>query len=93
MALEQTPTAVRVIDTAVGRAKNGPSSFYSRQQDHGVDHPQAPKAEMSVLGNSPNREMFPLFPDRIAWLGSHGLRAFMRASKIAIIQAYAGAAV
>jgi hypothetical protein len=73
MALKETPTAVRVIDTVLGRTKNGPGSFYRCPQGHGVNHSQAPRAEMSVLGNSPNPEMFPLFPDRIPQLVSRGL--------------------
>jgi hypothetical protein len=62
MTLEQTPAAVGSVDAIMGRAKDGPGIFNRLPHGLGIDHSQAPDAEMSVIGNSRNCEMFPLFP-------------------------------
>ena len=61
MALEQTAAAVGGIDTVVV-AKDRPGRFYRRPHGALSTILRLRMREMSVLGNSRECEMFPLFP-------------------------------
>jgi hypothetical protein len=52
ISLEHAGTAVGGIDPVMGRAKDGPGSI-DHPQSHGVDHSQAPNAEVSVPRQRP----------------------------------------